>query len=157
MLIILNNNVVYLTATLYCLKKIYVNRYSFMVRRSYPKNKYLNILLNINILNVFLFKVSNSDLKMMFRRKNKDIRKMFTLSVFLVDSEQVNVCQDVIKSLLNGVWPISKMLYNKLCSHPSNFYWHNALMYSFFKKMQVTRFRITYQKNLITSETKLCS
>ena len=63
-----------------------------MVRRSYPKNKYLNILLNINILNVFLFKVSNSDLKMMFRRKNKVIRKMFTLSVFLVDSEQVNVC-----------------------------------------------------------------
>ena len=63
-----------------------------MVRRSYPKNKYLNILLNTNILNVFLFKVSNSDLKMMFRRKNKDIRKMFTLSVFLVDSEQVNVC-----------------------------------------------------------------
>ena len=92
MLIILNNNVVYLTATLYCLKKIYVNRYSFIVRRSYPKNKYLNILLNINILNVFLFKVSNSDLKMMFRRKNKVIRKMFTLSVFLVDSEQVNVC-----------------------------------------------------------------
>ena len=63
-----------------------------MVRRSYPKNKYLNILLNTNILNVFLFKVSNSDLKMMFRRNNKDIPKMFTLSVFLVDSEQVNVC-----------------------------------------------------------------
>ena len=66
----------------------------------------------------------------MFRGKNKD-RTTSTSSDSLVDFEQVNVCWDVIKSLLNYFWPISKMLCGKCCSCPSNFYWHNALRYSF--------------------------
>ena len=57
-----------------------------------------------------------------------------TSSIFLVDFEQVDVCWDVIESLFNDFWPILKMLCNKCCSHPSNFYWHNAFMYSFLKK-----------------------
>ena len=46
-------------------------------------------------ISIFLFKVSNSDSKMvslMFRVKNKDVRTTLTLSVSLVDFEQVNVC-----------------------------------------------------------------
>ena len=46
-------------------------------------------------INIFLFKVSNSDSKMvslMFRVKNKDVRTTLTLSVSFVDFEQVNVC-----------------------------------------------------------------
>ena len=70
----------------------------------------------------------------MFRGKNKDIQKTSTSSVSVIDFEQVNVCWDVIKRLLNDVWPILKILYSKYHSRPSNFYWHNALMYSFFKK-----------------------
>ena len=57
-----------------------------------------------------------------------------TSIVSLVDFEQVNVCWDAIKSLLNDVWPIFKMLCSKCCSHPSNFHWQNALMFSFFLK-----------------------
>ena len=38
----------------------------------------------------------------MLRDKNKDIRTTLTSSVFLVDFQQVNVCWDVIKSLLNA-------------------------------------------------------
>ena len=69
----------------------------------------------------------------MFRGKNKD-RTTSTSSDSLVDFEQVNVCWDVIKSLLNDFWPILKMLCSKCCSCPSNFYWYNALMYSFLNK-----------------------
>ena len=46
-------------------------------------------------ISIFLFKVSNSDSKMvsfMFRVKNKDVRTTLTLSVSFVDFEQVNVC-----------------------------------------------------------------
>ena len=51
----------------------------------------------------------------MFRVKNKDIRTTSTSSISLVDFEQVNVCSDVIKSLLNDFWSniansIGKML-----------------------------------------------
>ena len=70
----------------------------------------------------------------MFKGKNKDIRTRSTSIVSLVDFEQVNVCWDVIKSLLNDFWPILEMLYSKCGSRPSNFYWHNPLMYSFLNK-----------------------
>ena len=73
----------------------------------------------------------------MVRGKNKDIRTMSTSSVSLVDFEQVNACWDVIKNLLNDFWPSFKMLCSKCCPHPSNFYWHNAFMYSFKKKKNV--------------------
>ena len=46
-------------------------------------------------ISIFLFKVSNSDSKMvsfMFRVKNKDVRTTLTLSVSFGDFEQVNVC-----------------------------------------------------------------
>ena len=46
-------------------------------------------------ISIFLFKVSNSDSKMvslMFQVKNKDVRTTLTLSVSFVDFEQVNVC-----------------------------------------------------------------
>ena len=79
----------------------------------------------------------------MFRGKNKDIRMTSASGVSLVDFEQVNVCWNVIKSLRNYFWPILKMLCSKCCLHSSNFYWHNALMYS-LKKMQVTLLRITF-------------
>ena len=64
----------------------------------------------------------------MFRVKNKVIRTSSASSVSLVDFEQVNVCQNVIKSLLNDFWSILKMLCSKCCSHLSNFDWCNALM-----------------------------
>ena len=83
----------------------------------------------------------------MFRGKNKDIRTR---------SEQVNVCWDVIKSLLNGFWPNLKMLCRKCCSRPSNFYWHNALMYSFLNKNAGDTFRHYILEKFISSETKLC-
>ena len=67
----------------------------------------------------------------MFRGKNKDIRTTSTSNDPLADFEQVNLCWDVIKSLLNDFWPILKMLCSKCCSHLSNFYWYNACMYSF--------------------------
>ena len=70
----------------------------------------------------------------MFSGKNKDIRMTSTSSDSLVDFEQVNVCWDVIKSLLNDFWSILKMLCSKCCSRLSYFYWHNALMYSFLNK-----------------------
>ena len=70
----------------------------------------------------------------MFRGKNKDIRTTLTSIVSLADFKQVYVCWDVIKSLLNDFWPILKLLCSKCCSYPSNFYWHNALMYSFLNK-----------------------
>ena len=72
--------------------------------------------------------------RIMFRGKNEDIKTTSTSSVSLVDFDQVNVFWDVIKSLLNDFWPILKILCSKCCSHPSNFYWHNAFMYSFFLK-----------------------
>ena len=83
----------------------------------------------------------------MFRGKNKDIRTR---------SEQVNVCWDVIKSLLNGFWPNLKMLCRKCCSRPSNFYWHNALMYSFLNKNAGDTFRYYILEKFVSSETKLC-
>ena len=128
----------HLAATLYCLKKICGYRYSFIVRRSYL-NKY------------FLFKFSNSYSKMvwiMFRGKSKDIGTTPTSSVSLVDFEQVNVCWDVIKSLLNDFWSILKMLCSKCCLCLSYFYWHNALIYSLLNQ--------NAGENLISSETKLC-
>ena len=64
----------------------------------------------------------------MFRVKNKVIRTWSDSSVSLVDFEQVNVCWNVIKSLLNDFWSILKMLCSKCCSHLSNFGWCNALM-----------------------------
>ena len=64
----------------------------------------------------------------MFRVKNKVIRTSSASSVSLVDFEQVNICQNVIKSLLNDFWSILKMLCSKCCSHLSNFDWCNALM-----------------------------
>ena len=53
-------------------------------------------------ISIFLFKVAIV--------KNKDIRTTSTSSVSLVDFEQVNVCWDVIKSLLNDLWSILKMI-----------------------------------------------
>ena len=70
----------------------------------------------------------------MLRGKNKDIRTTSTASVSLVDFEQVNVCWDVIKSLLNDFWLILKMLCSESYSRPPNFYWQNVLMYSFLNK-----------------------
>ena len=66
--------------------------------------------------------------------KNKDIRTTLTSSVSLFDFEQVNVCWDVIKSLLNHFWSILKMLCSKYYSRRSYFYWHNALIYSLLNK-----------------------
>ena len=68
----------------------------------------------------------------MFRVNYKDIKIMSTTSVFLVDSEQVNVFWDVMKGLLNDGWSIFKMLYIKFCPRASYFYWQNALMYNPF-------------------------
>ena len=84
----------------------------------------------------------------MFRGKNKDIRTTSNWSVSLVNFEQVNVCWDVIKSLLNDFWSILKMLCSKCCSRASYFYWHNALIYLLLNK--------NAGENLISSETKLC-
>ena len=57
------------------------------------------------------------------------------LRVFLLfDFEQVNICWDVIKSLLNDFWLILKMLCSESYSRPPNFYWQNVLMYSFLNK-----------------------
>ena len=69
----------------------------------------------------------------MFRGKNKDIRTTSTSSISLVDFEQVNVCWDAIKCLLNDFWPILKMLCSKCRSHLFNFYWHDGCIH-FFKK-----------------------
>ena len=68
----------------------------------------------------------------MFRVKNKDIRTTSTLNVSLVDFEDVNICWEVIKSLLNYFWSILKMLCVKFCPCPPSFYWYNALKYSSF-------------------------
>ena len=54
----------------------------------------------------------------MFGVKNGDIRTTSISSVSFVDLEQVNVCWDVTKSLLNDLWSHSKML--------------TALMYNLF-------------------------
>ena len=95
MLIISNTDVAY-TSTwqqhFIVWKKIFLNGYSFIVRRrSYPDKH-------------FLVWSSKSDSKLvwiMFRVNNKDIRRKSTSSVSLVDFEQVNVCLDVIESLLD--------------------------------------------------------
>ena len=88
--------------------------------------------------------------------KNKDIRTTSTSSVSLVDFEQVNVCWDVIKSLLDDFWSIFKMLCSKCCSRPSYFYWHNALIYSLLNENAGATFKYYKLENLISSETKLC-
>ena len=46
----------------------------------------------------------------MFGVKNEDIRTTSISSVSFVDFEQVNVCWDVTKSLLNDLWSHLKML-----------------------------------------------
>ena len=88
--------------------------------------------------------------------KNKDIRKTSTSSVSFVDFEQVNVCWDVIESLLNDFWFVLKMLCSKCCSRPSYFYWRNALIYSLLNKNAGDTFKYYILENLISSETKLC-
>ena len=71
-------------------------------------------------------------LLIMFRVNNRAIRTTSTSIVSLVDFEQINVCWDVIKSLLNDSWSTFKILCIKYFPRPSNFYWHNALMYNPF-------------------------
>ena len=68
----------------------------------------------------------------MFRANSKDIRRKSTLLVSYVCFEQVIICWDVIKSLLNDCWSILKLLRIKCCPRLSDFYWHNALMYNPF-------------------------
>ena len=63
---------------------------------------------------------------------NKIIRMMSTSSVSLVDFEQVNVCRYVITNLPDDCRSALKMFYIKCCQHPSDFYWHNTLMYNPF-------------------------
>ena len=91
----------------------------------------------------------------MFRGKNKDVRTTPTSSVSLVDFEQVNVCWDVINGLLDDFWAVLKMLCSKFCSHPSNFYWRNAFMYSFFLNVGDT-FMYYILAKFSSSETKFC-
>ena len=62
----------------------------------------------------------------MFGVKNKDIRTTSISSVSFVDLEQVNVCWDVTKSLLNDLWSHLKMLCIKCLPRPSNFYWQSC-------------------------------
>ena len=58
----------------------------------------------------------------MFRVNNKDIRTIEPRTLSLVYFEQVNVCWDVIKSLLSfGLF--KNPIYN--------FSWHNALKYKY--------------------------
>ena len=59
-----------------------------------------------------------------------NIRTTLASIVSLVEFEQVNVCCDVIKSLLNGCWTTWKMLCIKCCPSSSNFSWHNVLLYN---------------------------
>ena len=87
--------------------------------------------------------------------KNKDIGTTSTSTVSLVDFEQVNVCWDVIKNLLNDFWSILKMLCSKCCSRRSCFYWHNALIYSLLNKNAGDTFKYYILENLISRETKL--
>ena len=57
-----------------------------------------------------------------------------TSSISPVVFEQVNICWDVRKSLLDEFWSILKILCIKCCPHAPNIYWHNVLMYSFLNK-----------------------
>ena len=87
-------------------------------------------------VNIFLFKVRNKNTRKRCESYSeltaKTLERRLTLIFFLVDFEQVNVCWDVIKRLFNDCWSILKMLCIQCCSHPSNFYWHNSLMYNSF-------------------------
>ena len=75
-------------------------------------------------------------------------------SVSLVGFEQVSVCWDIIKSLLNNCWSILKMLCITFFPRPSNFYWHNALMYNpFLNENAGDKFTYYILENLISSET----
>ena len=88
--------------------------------------------------------------------KNKDIRTTSALAVSLVDFGQVNVCCDVIKSLLNDFWSILKILCSKYCSRSSYFYWHNTLIYLLLNKNAGDTFKYYILENLISSE-KSCA
>ena len=68
----------------------------------------------------------------LIRFKNEDIRTMSTSSVSPVDFEQVNICWDVTKCLLNDFWSILNMLSIRCYPLPSNIYWHNVLIYNSF-------------------------
>ena len=48
--------------------------------------------------------------EIMFRVNNKHIRTMSASSFSLLSFEQVNICWDFIKILLNVFWSILKML-----------------------------------------------
>ena len=75
-------------------------------------------------------------------------------SVSLVGFEQVNVCWNIIKSLPNYCWSILKTLCIKFCPRPSNFYWHNALMYNpFLNENAGDKFTYYILENLISTET----
>ena len=92
---------------------------------------------------IFLFKLSNRNSRKCCELGSEltiktllltliDFETMLTLSFSFVDFEQVNICCDVIKSLFSDYWSILKMLCIRFCPRPSNFYWHNAFMYSPF-------------------------
>ena len=121
---------VYLTTTLYYLKKIYVNGYSFISEEAIQ-------------INIIVMRASKSDSNRKWCELRHYIRSKSTSRVCLVDFEQANVCWDVIKSLLSfGLFlkcytanvvhahliSIGKMLW---CTH-------------FSIKMQVILLRITY-------------
>ena len=77
-----------------------------------------------------------------------NIRTTSTSIVSLVELEQVNVCCDVIKSLLNDCWSTLKLLCIKCFPRSSNVYWHNALMYNpFLNKYAGDTFRSSLSYN----------
>ena len=61
-----------------------------------------------------------------------NIRTTSTSIVSLVELEQVIVCYDVIKCLLNDYWSTLKLLCIKCFPRSSNVFWYNALMYNLF-------------------------
>ena len=81
----------------------------------------------------------------MFRGKNKDNRTASNSSVSLVDFEQVNVCWDVIESLLNDFWTSLNILCSKYYSHSCLTFIDTMLLCThFFLKKEVASLLITY-------------
>ena len=72
----------------------------------------------------------------MFGGKNKDIITTSTLSVSLVEYEHVNVCWDVIKTLLNDFWSSLKML----CSKNALFFF-NKFLFLFSSNLQTLNYK----------------
>ena len=74
-----------------------------------------------------------------------NIRTTSTSIVSLVELEQVIVCYDVIKCLLNDYWSTLKLLCIKCFPRSSNVFWYNALMYNpFLNKNAGDTFYLVY-------------